>query len=171
MIATTASPATSPRTGRGSWRAWNLIGLTALTAYSTALGWQAQAVSYPLFREVPPDAFATYHERYNATIPAVVIAPGFVTFLAGTAFWWTRPQGVTRSLAAVVSLSGLVSIVTTVFWAIPEHDELDRTGPSASTIDSLLAANLVRTVALTAGTAALCVTLRRLLRPAATDPR
>lgn len=153
-----------------SWRGWNLIGLTALTAYSTALGWQAQLVSYPLFREVPPDAFATYHERYNATIPAVVIVPGFVTFIAGTAFWWTRPHGVARSLAAVVSLSGLVSILTTVFWAIPEHDELDRTGPSPSTIDSLLDANLVRTAALTAGTAALCVALRRLMGPGEADP-
>lgn len=171
MIAATHTPTAARRTGQRSWRAWNIIGLTALTAYSTALGWQAQFVSYPLFREVPADAFAAYHERYNATIPAVVIVPGFVTFLAGTAFWWTRPHGVARSLAALVSVSGLVSILTTVCWAIPEHDELDRTGPAASTIDSLIDANLVRTLALSASTVGLCVALRRLVRTAAIDPR
>ena len=34
------------------WRQLNLAALTALTGYSTALGWQAQVVSYPLYRAV-----------------------------------------------------------------------------------------------------------------------
>ena len=42
-----------------------------------------------------------------------------------------------------------------MLWAIPMHDRLDQIGQSAATLDSLLQANLVRSLALTAGTAAL----------------
>jgi hypothetical protein len=137
------------------WRHWNLIGLTALTAYSTAIAWQAQMVSYPLYRAVDRASFATYHEQYNQAIPAVVILPGFLSFLAGAAFYWTRPAGTPRATAALVSVAGITSLLTTVLWAIPLHDRLDDLGPSAATIDGLLDANLVRTGALSAATLAL----------------
>jgi hypothetical protein len=85
----------------------------------------------------------------------VVIAPGFASFLSGAAFYWTRPADVPRSAAAVVSVAGVASIASTVLWAIPMHDRLDRDGRSGATIDSLLRANLLRTVALTTSTLAL----------------
>ncbi len=137
------------------WRQLNLAGLTALTAYSTALGWQAQVVSYPLYRAVGDAEFAAYHRQYDEAIPLVVVAPGFASFLAGAAFYWTRPPEVPRPVAAVVSVAGVVSIASTVFWAIPMHDRLDRVGRSAATVDSLLRANLLRTAALTGSTLAL----------------
>ncbi len=140
-----------PLSGQG-WRRWYTVGLTALTAYSAALGWQAQAVSYPLFRAVAPDDFAAYHAQYNAAIPVVVVAPGFLTFLAGAAFYWVRPADVPRPAAVVVGAAGVTSLLSTVLWAIPMHDRLDRDGHVAATIDSLLRANLLRSVALTAGT-------------------
>ena len=56
------------------------------------VGWQAQAVSYPLFRAVPTEDFLAYHAQYNEAIPLVVIVPGFLSFLACAAFPWTgRP--------------------------------------------------------------------------------
>ncbi len=137
------------------WRRLNLAALTALTAYSTALGWQAQVVSYPLYRAVGDAEFAAYHRQYNQAIPLVVIAPGFVSFLSGAAFYWTRPTDVGRGVAALVSAAGVVSVASTVLWAIPMHDRLDHAGRSAATIDSLLRANLLRTAALTASTLAL----------------
>lgn len=138
-----------------------MVGLTALTAYSTAIGWQAQLVSYPLYRAVAPDDFAAYHQQYNVSIPWVVVVPGFLSFLAAIAFFWTRPADVARLVAAVVSLSGLTCVLTTVLWAIPMHDRLDRIGRSATTIDSLLDANLLRSLALTVATLALCWCLGR----------
>ena len=51
---------------RGSWRRISLAGLTALTAYSTAISWQAQ-VSYPLYRAVSVEQFAAYHQRWAVT--------------------------------------------------------------------------------------------------------
>ena len=133
------------------WRRWSAVGLTALTAYSAALGWQAQLVSYPLFEAVKPEDFAVYHSRYNAAIPVVVILPGFLTFLAGTAFYWTRPLDVPRAAAALVGAAGVTSLLSTVLWAIPMHDRLDQAGQSVDTINSLLQANLLRSLALTVG--------------------
>jgi hypothetical protein len=144
-----------PTDSRRGWRHLNLTGLTALTAYSAALGWQAQVVSYPLYRAVGDREFAAYHQQYNEAIPLVVIAPGFASFLAGAAFYWTRPAEVPRSVAAVVSLAGVTSIASTVLWAIPMHNRLDEVGRSTATIDGLLRANLLRTVALTGSTLAL----------------
>lgn len=146
------------------WRHTYLVGLTALTAYSTGVGWQAQLVSYPFFGTVPAEHFAAYHQQYNAAIPLVVIVPGFLGFLGAIAFWWTRPREIGRPAAGVVALAGLASLLATVLWAIPMHDRLDRIGQSAATIDSLLAANLLRSLALTVGAVALgwcCVRVAR----------
>lgn len=146
---------------RVEWRRPHLVALTALAGYSAGVGWQAQAVSYPLFRAVPPENFLAYHAQYDEAIPIVVIVPGFLTFLACTAFPWTRPADVPRGLAGVVAGSGLVSLVSTVAWAIPRHARLDRIGQDEATIASLLDANLVRSLALTAGAVALMVALTR----------
>ena len=61
----------------------------------------------------------------------------------------------------MVAGAGLVSLLATVLWAIPMHDRLDQIGQDAATIDSLLSANLLRSLALTAGTAALVWCLTR----------
>jgi hypothetical protein len=150
-LTTPAVPATRDR----SWRRWYLAGLTALTAYSAGIGWQAQLVSYPFFGTVPAEHFAAYHQQYNQAIPVVVILPGFLSFLAGIAFLWARPRDVSRPAAAVVAGTGLVSLLATALWAIPMHDRLDQLGQSAATLDSLLQANLLRSLALTAGTVVL----------------
>jgi len=120
-------------------------------------------VSYPLYRAVGTEDFAAYHLQYDDSIPFVVIAPGFAAFLGGVAFWWTRPEGVPRQVAAVVAVGGLTSALTTVLWAIPMHDRLDRIGQSAETIDSLVLANVPRTVALTVSTGLLMWALVRSL--------
>ena len=153
----------TPIRRRDDWRIWNLVVLGSLSAYSTGIGWQAQLVSYPLYRNVPPDAFADYHEAYNRAIPFVVIVPGFLTFLAGIAFYWTKPKELPRALGLVVSVAGAIALGTTVLWAIPKHDELDRIGLSESTIDSLLTANLVRSIALTVSAVALAWGVRALI--------
>jgi hypothetical protein len=162
-----ARPARSaPRAPAGpAWRRWNLVALTALTSYSTAIGWQAQRVSYPLYGAVGVDDFPAYHRRYDRAIPLVVVAPGFATFLAGAAFPWTRPGEVPARAAAVVSAGGVTALLATVLWAIPRHDRLNREGWSEATLESLLRANLVRSLALSTATAALCWCLGRTAPP------
>lgn len=93
----------------------------------------------------------------------VVIAPGFVAFLAGIAFPWLRPSGVSRAAAVVVSAAGAVSLLSTVLFAIPRHDELDRIGQDAQVVGELVQANLVCSLALTVGTLALGWILGRAL--------
>lgn len=152
-----------------AWRKWYRVGLFTLSAYSTGIAWQAQLVSYPLYRSVGAADFPAYHLDYNAAIPLVVIVPGFVTFLASMAYWWTRPADESRAVAGTVAVTGLAALVSTVAWAIPKHDELDRVGQSLPVIDSLLQANLLRSVVLTAGTAALAWAIGRRLAGSRTD--
>lgn len=153
--------AVHPTGPRRDWRHANLLALTALTAYCTGIGWQAQQVSYPLYRSVGAQDFLAYHQAYDHAIVWVVIVPGFASFLASIAFWWTRPPAIGRIGAGLVAGTGLTSLVATVAWAIPMHDRLDRIGQDAATIDSLLGANLLRSLALTVGTGALVWCLRR----------
>ncbi len=160
---TFAVPRTTAR-APGGWRIWNLVAVTALTAYSTGLSWQAQFVSYPLFGRVSAAEFPGYHLDYNTAIVGVVIVPGFLGFLATIAFLWTRPAAVSLRAAAVVAVSGLGSILSTVLWAIPAHDRLDRIGQDAATLQSLLTANAVRTGFLTLGAVMLCWIVVDLLR-------
>jgi hypothetical protein len=158
---------TAPATAHAvshAWRVRNLAAVAALTAYSTGIAWQAQFVSYPLYRATSADEFPAYHLAYNAAIPGVVIIPGFLGFLACAAFPWTRPTGVPRAAAALVAISGAGSILSTVLWAVPRHDLLDRIGQDGPTIDSLIHANGVRTALLTMGAAALSWSLVRLIR-------
>jgi hypothetical protein len=150
---------TMPR--RTGWREAFLAGTTGLALYSTGVAWQAQLVSYPLFGEVSAADFPAYHLAYNAAIPAAVIVPGFLSFFASAAFPWTRPRDVSRRTAVVVALSGVVSLVSTVAWAIPMHDRLDRIGQDPETLTSLLQANGVRTAALTVGGLALLGVMAR----------
>jgi hypothetical protein len=162
---TVIEPAAPASTTTPAWRWWSLAGLTALGAYSTALGWQAQLISYPLYRAVRAEDFGAYHAQYNAGIPLVVVVPGFAYFLAGSAFWWTRPPGIPRAAAGVVASTSAAALLSTVLWAIPAHDRLDAAGLADATVATLLDANLVRSIAITAGTATLvwCVG-RRLAR-------
>ena len=64
----------------------------------------------------------------------------------------------------MVAVSGLGSILSTVLWAIPMHDRLDRIGQDAATLQSLLTANAVRTGFLTLGAVTLCWIVVDLLR-------
>lgn len=146
-----ASSQRASETRRSRWREINLVAVAALQVYSAALGWQAQKVSYPLYRVVNDHDFPAYHQHYNRAIPIVVIVPGFACFLSTIAFRWTHPRHVSTRLASAVTLTGAISLISTVCWAIPRHDALDRDGKLDSTIDSLLHANLVRSVSLTAG--------------------
>lgn len=147
-----------------SWRDLGLVSLTALTAYSMGISWQTQRVSYPLFRAVAPEEFVAYHKQYSASIPVVVIVPGFLSFLAGAAFLWTKPSEVPRVHASIVGAAGATALVATVARAIPMHRRLNTIGQDADTIDTLLSANLVRSVACTIGTGALCWSVAHILR-------
>jgi hypothetical protein len=173
MIIVDTAQSTQPvrPVGSGGWRTWNLVVLGGLSAYSAAIGWQAQLVSYPLFREVPAGAFAAYHDAYSQAIPVVVIVPGFLTFIVGAAFYWTKPKRLSRALGTVVSTASAVALGATVLWAIPEHSDLDRNGASDATVDSLLTANLIRSLALTVSAVALGWGIRRLLTDASIEAK
>jgi len=98
---------------------------------------------------VGTEGFAAYHQHYNEDILWPVLIPGFPTVFACALFLWIRPVRVPRPAGAAVTAIGISSLLLTLLWAIPMHDRLDRDGPVAATIDSLLQANLLRSVLLT----------------------
>ena len=143
---------------------WNLAAVAALTAYSTGIAWQAQFVSYPLYRamsagrvpRVPPGLQRRDPRRGDhPRLPRLPRLCGVPLDPAGR---------VPRLATALVAVSGLGSILSTVLWAIPRHDLLDRIGQDAATITSLIQANGVRTALLTLGAATLSWSLVRLIR-------
>ena len=69
-----------------------------------------------------------------------------------------------RLAPALVAISGVGSILSTMLWAIPRHDLLDRIGQDTATITSLIQANGVRTALLTMGAATLSWSLVRRIR-------
>lgn len=158
----------APDRSGGAWRWPTTVGLFGLTAWSAGIGWQAHAVSYPFFRTVPADHFLDYHAQYNAAIPVVVIAPGFAAFLLATVYPWLRPAAVPRSAAVVVSGAGVVALLSTVLFAIPRHNELDRIGQDAQVVGELMQANLVRSVAASVAVLALGWILSRAARRSGT---
>ena len=80
MISSLSSPAVRDGSRGAARRSWNLVGLSTLTAYSTALGWFAQQAAYPLFGKVGAGEFAAFHEFYNHAILWPVVVPAFIGF-------------------------------------------------------------------------------------------
>ncbi len=112
----------------------------------TAPAWAGTPLGYPrrtrgqlglLYRAVE-DAELAYHRQYDEAVPPMVVAPGVESFPAAAAFHRTRPPEVPPPVAAVVSVAGVVSITSTVRWAIPVPDRLDEVGRSPAALDSLL---------------------------------
>jgi hypothetical protein len=147
-----------------TWRHVHLVALTSLTAYAAATTWQAQLVSYPLYRAVGSTDFPAYHQAYNGAIVGVVIVPSFAAFLACSAFPWTRPAEVPRGAAWLVGLTGAGALLTTMLWAVPMHQRLDEIGLDRATIDNLIQANAVRTGLTTLGAVALGWSVLRSIR-------
>ncbi len=143
------------------WREHFLIWFLVLAGYNLGVAVQAQFVSYPLYKAPGSAEFLSYHAQYNESIPLPVILPGFAFMLLSAAFVALRPAVVSRAVALAVTACGLVGLLTTTAWAIPRHDELDRIGQSLPTIDSLLMANAVRTLAFAVEVALLVWIARR----------
>ena len=128
---------------------WFLVFIAVLSVYNCGVIWPTQRVTYPLFRLVAPEQFLAYHLFYNRQITAVVIIPGFLSFLAPVALLVFRPPSVTLWMAGLSALFGVVALVVTVALEIPRHIRLQQ-GKSDPIIRELIGYNWIRTAAITA---------------------
>lgn len=122
-----------------------LLALTVLAVYMVGVSLMTSQITYPLYAAVPAGSFVAYHRSYNRRIPLVIVAPGFVCFLACATLPLVGPPGVPRWATALVALGGLTALVATVAAAIPSHHRLQRDGFQAAAYRRLRRADLVRT--------------------------
>jgi uncharacterized SAM-binding protein YcdF (DUF218 family) len=130
-----------------------LLALTVLAVYMTGVSLMTSQVTYPLYAAVPAGSFVEYHRRYNTRIPLVIVAPGFLCFLAcatlpavgALADPDTGADRVPRWAAVLVAAGGLTALVATAGAAIPSHLRLQRHGFQPGAYRTLRRADLIRT--------------------------
>lgn len=137
-----------------------LSALTVLAVYVVGVSLMTTQVSYPLYAAVPAGSFVEYHRRYNSRIPLVIIAPGFLSFLACAALPLVGPPDLPGWASALVALGGLTALVATVTAAIPSHVRLQRDGFEARAYRRLRTADLIRTAGCVLSAAVLVAYIR-----------
>lgn len=115
----------------------------ATSLYMTGLIWFVQIVHYPLFAQIPAEAFQRYEQRHQART-SYVVAPVMLAELAvSIAILVAAPTNrlfwITSALTGVVWLS-------TVLVQMPLHGQLSQ-GYSLSAIHQLVSSNWIRTIA------------------------
>ena len=111
--------------------------------------WFCQIVVYPLFARVGIPDYIGYHRFYTSRIPAVVIVPGFLSFLLPIPLAVFGPD-VPMWMSAANIITGISGLFVTVFLAIPRHGRLERNGKNEHTIAELVRVNWPRTASITA---------------------
>ncbi len=136
-----------------------LVAALVVQIYNVGTIWFVQIVVYPLFAKVGGPEYIAYHTFYVRRIPAVVIVPGFASFLLPVAVWLFLPDGVPQGLALVNVVLGLIGLLVTVGLEIPRHGRLERGGKQEGVIGELIRYNWPRTISITlsaAATLAMC---------------
>ncbi len=129
-----------------------LLANLILSACLTGLIWFVQIVHYPIFRKVPASHFAAYHAAHTLTTGQVVALPMLVELGIGG---WLALQPVPATLRWVhyAAYACVILIWAVTFGvAVPLHNRLTAAGYGEATINGLVAANWVRTIAWTART-------------------
>ncbi len=118
----------------------------AATLFMTGLIWFVQVVHYPLFANVPGEAFATYAARHQR-LTGFVVGPvmGLELATAVGLFW---SHDIPRlELWAGLGLLGIIWL-STALVQVPRHTRLGQ-GYDERTIQELVGSNWVRTAAWT----------------------
>ena len=147
---------------------WFLLFFAVLSVYNCGVIWPTQRVTYPLFQLVPEAQFRAYHLFYNRRITAVVVVPGFLSFLAPFLLTAFRPPTVPLTLAVLSAALGGVALLTTAGLEIPRHIRLQREGKTDRLLRELIVYNWLRTAAISAQALLVLWLLRLSFVPVAT---
>lgn len=101
-----------------------LILCAAATWFMTGLHWFVQVVHYPLFAEVGPDRFLTYHRRHSERTTPVVLPAMAVELVTSGWLLFAAPAGASTGLIAAGFALALLTWVATGVLAVPRHTEL-----------------------------------------------
>jgi hypothetical protein len=116
--------------------------------YNLGTIWFCQLAVYPLFAQVGPAEYATYHRYYTTHILFQVIIPGFLSFVLPIAVLIWLPDAVPGWMAVANVAMGIVGFLVTVGLEIPRHNKLDH-GKNDQLIRELITYNWPRTLSIT----------------------
>jgi hypothetical protein len=123
-----------------------LLASTFVSLYVLGQIWFAQVVVYPLFGKVGANEYIAYHRFYSQRIPAVVIVPGFASFVLPQLLVFALPAGVPMWMAIANAACGVIGLLVTVCLEIPRHARLEREGRQEAVIRQLIDFNWPRTL-------------------------
>lgn len=123
-----------------------LILCAAATWFMTGLHWFVQVVHYPLFAEVGPDRFLTYHRLHSERTTPVVFPAMAVELVTSAWLLFAPPAGTSSTLIAVGFVLAASTWLATGLLAVPRHTELGA-GFDTRVHRRLESASWVRTVA------------------------
>lgn len=113
----------------------------AVTWFLIGLSWFVLGVHYPLFEEVPKEAFSQYSHLHQKKATYVVLFPIFFEALSGILILFTC----TTSPIFIASLILLAFVWLLTFFAVRTHFQLEKR-KTQKLIDSLLHIHLLRTL-------------------------
>ncbi len=118
-----------------------------LAAFMVGVIWLVQLVVYPMFMDAGPEAFPAWETEHSRRIQ-LVVGPAILLQLVVALALVARSvdDAAERRLCAANLLALLVAVGATGLVSVPLHDELSG-GFSASTIDTLVQTNWIRTAA------------------------
>lgn len=123
-----------------------LLLCAAATWFMCGLHWFVQVVHYPLFAQVGPDRFTTYHRLHSERTTLVVFPPMAVELVTSGWLLVDRPAGTSAALVAAGFALAVLTWAATALLAVPRHTELGG-GFDATAHRRLVASSWVRTVA------------------------
>lgn len=121
-----------------------LVACVASTLFMVGLTWFIQIVHYPLFAQVGPDAFTSFHEAHSRRTTWVVALPMLVELVSSLMLAISPPNGL-GALALIGAIMAVSVWVVTLVWAAPTHSAIGRDGLDEALLARLNRASLVRT--------------------------
>lgn len=125
---------------------WVLLLALAFTLYMTGVIVNMQLLEYPLFAFVGKSDFARYHAFHNRSLFTLVLLPTLIALISSVVLLWIRPPSLPLWPVALVVVSDLGIVVSTVVLQAPLHAKLDRSGFSEQVIKTLVQTNWIRTL-------------------------
>ncbi len=131
---------------------------TFSTLFCTAVNAYTLRLAYPLWRVVPPEAFAAHHREYLRRLTPVITFPHIVMFFASALLLRFRPASFSRRDAILLFLVDAAVVAISAFAAGPIHSRFERTGLLDSPgLSRLLQISALRTGLMLAASALLCL--------------
>ena len=138
------------------------VGNLLVVGFLTGVIWFVQIVHYPLFAQITPAGFGTYHTRHSDLTTRVVALPMVVDFGLSGLLIVIRPEWFSAGGSLAGFALALLTWLCTFLVSVPLHGRLGQ-GHDRAVIARLVATNWLRTATWTAHLLLLAFILLRAL--------